>query len=753
MKRGILPAAIVVILLATAVRLHHLGGDSFWFDELSSVLIAREGVAVAAQGQIHHPPLHFVLISLGITALGTSEFAVRFAAAVAAILAVPLLIRLGIVVQRPSAGLWSSLLLALLPFHIRYAQEARDYAFLMTFSLAASVALYLALRRPSLGRWLFFALATTLNLYTHYGALLVLTTHLLLIVGWAGWQIHSGRKRGHNWSSSLRLLVYPGAALALATLLYFPWLPRIAEDIFSQIGADATGLGVTGTTPITIWLREAFYAFGFNSGVMPYVTAVCSVGGLLIITRRRDWLTLAFLLLGGLLPLALINLFQVSRWAFPKYIIYTLPFYLLAAGIGLDGLQHKLGQWGRRGRETAAAATTLILLLIFLNSWPRIRQEHAYAENDWKGVAAHFAQIAQDGDVFISMTLDLADAFNDGIVFPYYLAQTFNDYTVLVNPTQAELAPLLHMEANVWGIALNRVRPIDPGANLDVIPFPGGLYALSLRDRAPSSFDQAREIYRRATAAAQTPGPRCYFLVDLANFAILAGEFNNANGLLAEALAACPWLRETRPEVIYTLPLAVEHGLLAQAEPNSPAARDLARQILRRDNKDATAWQTLTAVNLLHSLQTGQAVVNDDAAPEPVAVRRFVMPQDGDWGDVLFIHPPASVSYRLTLPAEPVTFVSRLALAPESWAWGGDGVTFVALVTTTAETAVTELHRIHINNDENGRRWHPLTIPLTPYTGQTITLTLTTEIGPQGDASGDWAGWEEPRLIWQTISP
>jgi hypothetical protein len=35
---------------------------------------------------------------------------------------------------------------------------------------------------------------------------------------------------------------------------------------------------------------------------------------------------------------------------------------------------------------------------------------------------------------------------------------------------------------------------------------------------------------------------------------------------------------------------------------------------------------------------------------------------------------------------------------------------------------------------------------------QNIVLVLTTESGPAGDGTGDWAGWESPRLLWEPPS-
>jgi hypothetical protein len=124
------------------------------------------------------------------------------------------------------------------------------------------------------------------------------------------------------------------------------------------------------------------------------------------------------------------------------------------------------------------------------------------------------------------------------------------------------------------------------------------------------------------------------------------------------------------------------------------------------------------------------------------------MPRNGDWGEVILTHPPASVSFELILPDEHTELRTRIALDPQSWPWGGDGVTFIVAVQENGGPAV-ELYRKYVANDESGHDWLPVQVSLADYAGKEITLTLATENGPVGDGTGDWAGWETPRLIWQ----
>jgi hypothetical protein len=85
-------------------------------------------------------------------------------------------------------------------------------------------------------------------------------------------------------------------------------------------------------------------------------------------------------------------------------------------------------------------------------------------------------------------------------------------------------------------------------------------------------------------------------------------------------------------------------------------------------------------------------------------------------------------------------------MAPESWAWGGDGATFVVLVQPVYGDE-NELLRHNIDSEAQKHGWHEVVIPLADYAGQDVILTLATEAGPAGDTTADWAGWEKPRIL------
>ena len=156
----------------------------------------------------------------------------------------------------------------------------------------------------------------------------------------------------------------------------------------------------------------------------------------------------------------------------------------------------------------------------------------------------------------------------------------------------------------------------------------------------------------------------------------------------------------------------------------------------------------MTLYDLKQMFEAHSPDVTAQSSPDvPIEAQVFTMPQNGDWGEALRLQAPAHISYKLTLPAEAVELRSRIAMAPESWDWGGDGSRFIVRVEDVSGNSQVVFDQ-YVSNQDVDRTWHDVAVPLRQYAGQTITLTLETEPGPQGDTTGDWAGWESPRVVY-----
>lgn len=145
----------------------------------------------------------------------------------------------------------------------------------------------------------------------------------------------------------------------------------------------------------------------------------------------------------------------------------------------------------------------------------------------------------------------------------------------------------------------------------------------------------------------------------------------------------------------------------------------------------------VTAVDLLGQLDSAELA---PAPNQPVEVREFGL-YDEPPRAALLIHPEGKATFNVTLPGGVVCFRSDLALDPQSWGWGGDGAAFALAVNGE------KVFEQYVGNTVNDRFWQPVIVDLSSWAGQTISLSLSTGPGPNGEFTGDMAGWGLPRIV------
>jgi len=233
-------ALLGITLLALALRLWHLSGQSLGYDEGYSIALARQSLgAIAAQTAADiQPPLYYDLLHFWMQLFGSSEAAVRSLSLLFGLLTVPLLYALGRRLFGPATGLLAALLGAISPFWIWYAQEARNYTLVTFLGVLSSYLLLLislpcragevtgcrtlwirigGVRQPvkvGVGVWVAFVLTNIAAVYTHYYAFfLVAFQALFFLLVWAAPHRPAINRRAKSTkpaeAGSLRNAVWP----------------------------------------------------------------------------------------------------------------------------------------------------------------------------------------------------------------------------------------------------------------------------------------------------------------------------------------------------------------------------------------------------------------------------------------------------------------------------------------------------------------------------------------------------------------
>lgn len=186
LKRRVDWTLVALLLLAALLRFPGLAVQSLWFDEALSGLIGQlPGVQVLTNAAgSSHPPAYYFLLHL-LRPLGSSEFALRFPSAWCSLAAVAAVARVGgeLFDRRVARG--AALGMAIAPFQVYYAQEARMYSLAILLCAGVMWAFWRALRGGRWWVWGAYAVLVALGIHVHYFVALVdAMLHIGLLLDW-----------------------------------------------------------------------------------------------------------------------------------------------------------------------------------------------------------------------------------------------------------------------------------------------------------------------------------------------------------------------------------------------------------------------------------------------------------------------------------------------------------------------------------------------------------------------------------------
>lgn len=193
--------------------------------------------AIATEDQ-QHPPLYYAIARFWVGWHGLTPLEVRMLSAWLSLLVFPALYWLSLELFNCTPVGWMALtLLAVSPFHLLYAQEARQYSLWTVTILLASVALLRGLRLKTKLAWLTYALSVSLVLYCHLLSFLLLIGHSLYVAAISRWR----------WGKDAIAFFL---ALSLGIFTFLPWLV-----IINKIKASSwTGESISLWTLLQRWI-------------------------------------------------------------------------------------------------------------------------------------------------------------------------------------------------------------------------------------------------------------------------------------------------------------------------------------------------------------------------------------------------------------------------------------------------------------------------------------------------------------------
>jgi uncharacterized membrane protein len=244
----------VCLLLGVGLRLYGLGDKLLWHDELATRVFAAgytvdewqralydgrifdvaealhfqrhnpersvaAGIRGLAEDDPQHPPLYYVLTRIWVGIFGDDLATLRALSALFGILTLFSVYWWAQELFRDRAAAGTSVaLLAVSPFFVLYAQEAREYALWALWISLSSACLLMAIRTQKTWAWALYSLLTVLSLYTSFSSASVILAHITFLL----------------WRERLRPTTPVAKAsflsMAAAALAFLPWGYNLSQQ-------------------------------------------------------------------------------------------------------------------------------------------------------------------------------------------------------------------------------------------------------------------------------------------------------------------------------------------------------------------------------------------------------------------------------------------------------------------------------------------------------------------------------------------
>jgi len=411
LRRGRVPA---LLLMAFALRIYNLTGESLWRDEVDIVRFALTPLDALLRNFPRtgfNGPLYLLLMRGWFALTGVSDFSLRYFSLIFGVLLIALVYTLSRRMLGPRPALIAAWLCALSPVQIWYSGEGKMYTLQPALLVLALYSLLRVVQFPRLDDWdserrrrsirpitsgwpmvLFFT--TTATFYIHLLSPIVLA----VMFGWVLMDVRAARQHA-------RPLVLLLAALTL------PYLPLLIWQAPLFLRGSNTGHVFYSLNNMLMALASDWtFGFGQNAPLFfiaappDYLRLACvllflsvaAVGALQWLSR--DSRTVGRLLLWLLLPAVIVWAISLRAPVFqPRYLLWSAPalYILMAAALPKTPSNYslrKLAKWAMGG--VFAVCSLIAALGIAAQIVHPIRP-------DVRGAAAYIAAHQQPGDALI----------------------------------------------------------------------------------------------------------------------------------------------------------------------------------------------------------------------------------------------------------------------------------------------------------------------------------------------------------------
>jgi uncharacterized membrane protein len=364
----ILPLTAILVL-ASMLRVFHLGWSSLWYDEIVTMRLARTESPPALlrlldQIDATRAPLQPLLLQGWVSIFGPSDLSGRSFSAFCGILTVAVVYWVGLRAFDATTGLWAAWLSAISPPLVYYSREVRMYAWLVLVTCLAWGLLFSHGNSPRIGKLVLYGLSLIAIAYSHpLGLLMIGALGLASLLNRRAFRI--------SWRSWLRTHLAVAAAVVPWVGKYLDHAPESTTGLLSLRFLLGMPIGFIGGNFATLVLCVPLIAYG-----------LCGFqrregGGFRVVTEGGAAAVSLWIWL--LIPPVVLYLY--SRVAHPifgpaRYTLFVGPAFLILVARGLSRLAWPL--------SIAVAAGGVALSVVML-------RDEVYRPDlkaDWRTAAA-----------------------------------------------------------------------------------------------------------------------------------------------------------------------------------------------------------------------------------------------------------------------------------------------------------------------------------------------------------------------------
>lgn len=413
-----------------------LASKSFWHDEAFTAAMVHlpfDRFVEVAVGRELNQALYYLVLRPWSAVFGTGEAALRSLSVLGAMATVALVAVLGRRLVGERAGLLAGVVLAVNPFFVEYAQEARSYTLTLAVLAGTGIALCRALERPSAGRLAVYAAVAALSVYVHFFAGLVVVAQVLgVVVARLPWR---------------RLVpAWVGIAVAFAPVLAF--LAAVDADDVDTVARPTPG--------------SALDVVATMAGGPLLLAALVGLGAVALAGRRHPQ---ASVLLAVWLILPIVAAYAFSAAVKPmfldRFLIVVLPALALLAGAGLS-------------RLSSAPRALALTVVGAVSVWGLVGWYGGEKQKDWRAASAFVLAGYQAGDAVTFVRPHVRTAFD------YYNRQAQDPVertSILSPPAEWEI-----------GDSKSDIPPFDTAAVARAAPGHPRLWAFFTHRPGPGNF-------------------------------------------------------------------------------------------------------------------------------------------------------------------------------------------------------------------------------------------------------------------------